>query len=366
MNHKERIQCAMNHGVPDRVPVMCQLSHGHIFQVLKISPSRFLFDPEAMAEGFFRMREMYDFDGMLVNNIHTAVSEDCLRGMKVEKGETEERVTMPDGRRYRCPYNDDALLVAEGPNPDIDEVDVETIVPVIEYDDCRVKTQKLLVEWSAGRYSVHGETVSPFDWLVVLMGLENTMVALVTEPEKCIELLERYTLQSVAFAKKQIDVGVDAMKISSPFVGSSFISKHMYERFVVPYERRLVQAVHEYRPGIPVYTHTCGFINDRLELMRSSGIDGIECLDPAPLGNVSLADAKQRIGKDMFIKGNMDAVNHLLHTTPEKLVPYVRSVMEQGMPSGGYILSTACSVAPAVDPEIMKLLVPIAKEYGRY
>lgn len=366
MNSKQRMQAAMHLQTPDRVPVMCQLSHGHIFRVLRPSPSQFYFNAHTMAESFAAMRELYGFDGVLVNNIHTTRTRDFLQQARVEKREEGEWVYLPDGSYYRCPYNDEAVFISQQPLPEIDDVEVEPLPVVTEIDDYRVEPQRLLVEWSKGEYSVHGETVSPFDWLVILMGVENTMMALLLDPEKCHRLLAHYLPQSLAFAKKQIDVGVDAMKISSPFVGSSFISKELYAQFVAPYEKQLVTSIHAYAPDIPVYTHTCGFIGDRLELMQSTGINGIECLDPPPLGDVDLADAKRRIGDRMFIKGNMDSVNHLLNATPESLEAYVKSVLAQGMPGGGYILSTACSVSPGVSPEVLKLLVPLAEQYGRY
>lgn len=37
-----------------------------------------------------------------------------------------------------------------------------------------------------------------------------------------------------------------------------------------------------------------------------------------------------------------------------------------GMPGGGYILSTACSVAPRMQPWKLELLTPLAEEIGRY
>ena len=100
--------------------------------------------------------------------------------------------------------------------------------------------------------------------------------------------------------------------------------------------------------------------------MAASGIDGIECMDPPPLGNTELKDAKARVGKKLFLKGNMDSVNVLLQATPESLEEYVRDMLKDGMAGGGYILSSACSVAPNVKPEILKLLVPLAEKYGRY
>jgi uroporphyrinogen decarboxylase len=368
MNSRERMQLAMKKQIPDRVPVMCQLSWGHILLNSGIRPSDFFFNGKYFAEAMLTMREMYNFDGVLVNNQFANRDEDFRKSLKIEVTNDAEICTLPNGDQYYCPFYDDPRFypAKKEAQPDINDVDVSNIKITDPIPDYKVEAQKILVAKANGQFSVHGETSSPFDLLIVLMGIENALMSLLLDPDKVHELLNLYTEQQLVVAKAQIDVGVDAMKISSPFVGSSFISKEAYAEFVLPYEKRFVQQVHKYKPGIPVYTHTCGFIGDRLELMAESEIDGIECLDPAPLGNVDLSDAKKRIGSNMFIKGNMDSVNVLLRATPEQLEEYVKKMIEDGAKNGGYILSSACSVAPKVRPEILKLLVPLAEKYGRY
>lgn len=83
------------------------------------------------------------------------------------------------------------------------------------------------------------------------------------------------------------------------------------------------------------------------------------------MGDTELADAKARIGQQIFIKGNMNSVA-LLADTKEQAIERVRRTLEDGKPGGGYILSTACSVAPRVQPWKLEMLVDLAEEYGRY
>ena len=142
------------------------------------------------------------------------------------------------------------------------------------------------------------------------------------------------------------------------------MSPKMYAEYVLPYERRVVDAVKEF--SIPVYTHTCGKIGDRLELMEQTGTMGIDTLDPHPLGNVALADAKNGVGKRLFLKGNMNSVSILEYTTKEEVVAEATERIQIGMPGGGYILSSACSIAPRVEPWKIELFTPLANEFGRY
>ena len=101
--------------------------------------------------------------------------------------------------------------------------------------------------------------------------------------------------------------------------------------------------------------------------MRESGASGLECLDPAPVGNVDIEDAFNRIGKSMFIKGNIDSINTLLFGSDEKIRNDVRHILETGMTKGrGFILSTACSIAPKVPKENILKLSELVEEFGYY
>jgi uroporphyrinogen-III decarboxylase len=56
----------------------------------------------------------------------------------------------------------------------------------------------------------------------------------------------------------------------------------------------------------------------------------------------------------------------MLHADDETFERAVRGRLEIGMPGSGYILSSACSVAPHVQPRRLLRMVELAEEYGRY
>jgi len=190
-------------------------------------------------------------------------------------------------------------------------------------------------------------------------------MALMLEPEKCKQILSRYTEGVRSIAIGMCRKNIDAIKISSPFAGMGFISPDLYRDFVLPCESEIIAAIR--RQGKHVYIHTCGSIDDRLELMCESGASGLECLDPPPVGNVDLEDAFRRIGDRMFIKGNIDSVNTLLVGDDEKVRNDVRKIIETGKNKGrGFILSTACSIAPLVSKERITMLSEMISEFGIY
>ena len=216
-----------------------------------------------------------------------------------------------------------------------------------------------------GEFSLHAEVSSPLDYLLDYLDYQNALMAMAIDPEKVKLILEKFTIGVVKMAEGLAEnCDIDAIKISSPFAGSDFISPEFYREFELPYLTQVADIIKKKRKS--AYVHTCGHINDRLEIIKEAGLTGIECLDPPPIGDVELEDAFQRIGGSMFIKGNIDSVNTLLDGTEEQIKTDVRSRIKTGMNQPGFILSTACSIAPKVSLGRISMLSELVKQYGQY
>ena len=62
----------------------------------------------------------------------------------------------------------------------------------------------------------------------------------------------------------------------------------------------------------------------------------------------------------------MNSVELLAAKTKDEVIAHVTDRILISKPGGGYILSTACSVSPRMEPWKLELLVPVAEEIGRY
>ncbi len=373
MTSRERLATAMELRVPDRVPVMCQMSIGHLLLRTGARPAAFWHSPEVFAEGLVRTARTYGFDGILVS-LHGHDPEWEKRILRVEPAGEGETVFWENGDRTRFPADDLPIPEAARPRrpPELAGFRPDSLPETVSFIPV---SQGLDFHFAPGRefeifhlvrrlagpdLSVHGEVTSPFDYFLRLFGFEQALLGLVEKPGLCRDVLGRFAEAVAALASGQAGLGVlDAVKISSPFAGAGFISPAFYKDFVQPFEGLVARAVRE--KGVPVYTHTCGDIHDRLELMADSGISGIECLDPPPLGRTDLAAAKRRVGGRIFIKGNIDPVNTLLRGSVAEVRADARRRLAVGSPGGGYILSSACSIAPRTPSENIAVLVEEAE-----
>lgn len=363
MNGKERMGLAMKGKKADQIPLMCQLSLGYLAQHFSDDLVRFWYTPEGLADAYIAAAEQYRFDGILVS-ISGRDPSTVERIASVADGENRSKiVSWKDNTYSDIPYNDfpiDRVPASRQQKPAfIEDVDPETITKITsgQLPDWQFNILEMILEKKGQTLSIHGEVGTAFEQFLELFDtMENGLMALIDDDEKAVEIMQRLNETVVLLALEQCRRGIDALKLSSPFAGSGFISKAMYERFVLPFEKEVIDSVHK-AYGIPCYIHTCGAIGDRLDLMLDTGTDGLECLDPPPLGTVDLAQASALLGDRAFIKGNLDSVNELQGNTPEQVLEIARKRIDIGKKHlGGYILSTACSIAPDVPPENIAIL----------
>jgi len=383
VSSREWVHRAMTLQKPRQIPVMSQLSIGHILLQTGVDPVQFNFTNEAYANNLLEMRKRYDFDGILIHK--PGREEKVLELTRQENVEAGIQLVFPDGGKILCPLDDDPQYL---PPSGYRRPSISEFKPSKIWDDIPQSMQHWWLncgllqlnsprdvpefwfecidrvkESVQGEYSLHGEVNSPFDSIFHLLDFEEVLIGTLTHPKAVHAILEVLTRVSLIWAIAQVQRGCDAIKLSSPWAGSAFISRPHYQEFVLPYEKRIVQAVRE--EGGAIYTHTCGAIGDRLDLIVESGVDGIECLDPPPLGDVKLEQAVADWGDQIFIKGNVDSVNTLLMEKPEKVFEDAAKRVAIGARGRGFILSSACSIAPKVSAENVHAMVRAARGFDR-
>lgn len=396
MNSKQRVMAAMNHRMPDRVPVMCQLALGHYFLHCDDNPSEIWFDSESFANALVCLQRRYGFDGILVNlpgrppnwrsNLKSYQKIDNTEHLRWKSGletivppddnpQTYQPGQMPLARadyksvdppdvRRTATYSFAGYVWNTWHAPELWDIDLQADLSDPKSYPAWFTAALEKVQQLAPDVSVHVEVFSPFTHLLELFGYEQALIALIDEPDKCHKLLSAFTQNVLAQIKLYAQCKPDAILVSSAFAGAGFISRQMYKEFVMPYEDEVFRVIREV--GLKSYVHTCGAIGDRLDLMSETCVDGIDTLDPPPLGTVNLAEAKSKYGERFFFKGNLDPVNEMLNADDQTFEQAVKDRIRIGKPASGYILSSACSVAPHVKAERLRRLTELAERFGKY
>lgn len=344
MTSRERIQKAMDGEIPDRVPYWCLLSLEHII-THGVEGNKQPKTIEELVEAEIKLTKKYNFDGALIylpGNRESANIKSFIRRSisDVPVGKSTNDFETADPEKWKL---------------EIPDYSVEDFFSS-HYARYLIGNDYHLGGWAADGFS------RAIQWFA---SLEEGMMALIIDPIKFKSLTEYFDNISIAWAKAQIEIGkMESIQISSPYAGSAFISIESYKDLVLPSVTRLAEAIT--KSNGYSYIHTCGSINDRIELLADSGTDGIECMDPPPLGDISLESAKSKVGNRIFLKGNLDSVNILLQASDDEVEAVVKDAIRIGKKNGGFILSSACSISRDVNPERIKNISKLTDRYGQY
>ena len=146
------------------------------------------------------------------------------------------------------------------------------------------------------------------------------------------------------------------------------MSPRDFDEFVVAYDAPLVELIHGY-PGRYVIVHSHGRVSGFLDAFDEIGMDGLNCLEPPPIGDVILSEAKQRVGDRYCLIGNIQ-YDDIARGSRESIERLVAEAIRAGAPGGGFILLPCASPyerpLPPRASENMIQYLKMGRKYGRY
>lgn len=197
-----------------------------------------------------------------------------------------------------------------------------------------------------------------------LMGMQDLLMAIATEPDLVLALVEMSVEINLKLAKEVAARGVKIVYTGDDIAynkGPLMSPKHFRE-LLYPGFCRVMSGFKEL--GLYVIKHTDGNLWPIMDMIVDSGID---CLDPIdPQAGMDLGEVKAKYGQRIALKGNVDCAQLMTYGTPEEVIEATKAALRQGMPGGGYILSSSNSIHSAVKPQNYAALLDTWREYGRY
>lgn len=157
----------------------------------------------------------------------------------------------------------------------------------------------------------------------------------------------------IAFGQACFEAGSDILHCGDSLASCDMISPRTYERFAFPYQKKVIQAWRAY--GGRTLLHICGNATQVLPLYAATGADIVE-IDH----KVDLAYAKQTIGDQTCLLGNLDPVSVLLQGTPDKVRRASEVCIAAAAHGGGYMLGSGCMVPRIAPLENLRAMVGVA------
>jgi uroporphyrinogen decarboxylase len=195
-----------------------------------------------------------------------------------------------------------------------------------------------------------------------LRGINTLSLDLFDRPAWVHRLMRMIADRQIRLFRRLAQSGIETINYNETWVGFG-ISPASYREFILPYDREVVQVIHD--AGMLVSYHNCGRARRLLELHADTGADALETLTPAGRsGDVDLADAKARIGDRITLFGGFN--EHVLYQGDASDVEAeVHRCMDAAAKGGRYIMRATGQIMAAT-PGNLEAMTAAVRKFGAY
>jgi len=316
MNGRERILAHLEGRAVDRLPVM-PITMQFACDLIGAQYRQYETDFRVLADAQIRVAEQFDFD--YVNTMSDPGREAADCGAVLEYLDNspaalvEEHAVLADKSK---------LAYLKIPNP-LGGGRMTNGLQGIALLRQRVGADKAVEGWIEG----------PMAEAADLRGINTVMLDFFDDPAFVRDLFEFVVEMELRFAKAQVEAGVDLIGVGD--AAASLVGPDIYEEFVWPYEKKLIDGLHALRTRARL--HICG--NTRFAL-KGMGRLGCEIVDLDFLSPVS--EGRQQMGPDQVILGNINPVAAVRNGTRQSLLHAIAECHRQAGPR--FIVGPGCEV----------------------
>ncbi len=358
MTGMERVITAMSGGKADRVPFMPQICFPHA--VLQLEDDyeagiiKCIEDPHYRMELMFEITKLYQSDGLRIlggSPVKYKISKSGSEYIAIDADTGKRTGTLNLGTG--------GIEPDEYPIKSIDDVHNMKVPEVDEiYASQEFELYREVVGWAGDDFckvAGIGLGLSP---VVSSRGMDNALFDLYDNEELVQALIEKHLCIAVNRAKAYSKCGIDTIYSGDPWSSCSVISPQIFEKYSFPCFKQFIEEV---KPtGMKIYVHICGNVDPIVERIAQLGADCIEPMDP--LGGVSPADFRRRIGENTALMGGVNTVT-LSSGTPEEVRQEALSCIEGAGKNGAYVLAAGDMVPFETPRENVFAMMEVAQGY---
>jgi MtaA/CmuA family methyltransferase len=182
-----------------------------------------------------------------------------------------------------------------------------------------------------------------------LRGINTLMLDFFDDPPFVRDLFAFVIELELGFAREQLKAGADVIGVGD--AAASLVGPDIYNEFVWPYEKKLVDGIHAL--GGKVRLHICGNTRRIFEGMGKLGCDIVDLDSMAPI-----SEARQKMGPKTILLGNLNPVTVLRNGDPAGVTAAIAECHHQAGPR--FIVGAGCEVPRDTPPKNLRALCAYA------
>lgn len=203
-----------------------------------------------------------------------------------------------------------------------------------------------------------------------MRGFDNYFVDFVANEKLLVALMRKVMELKMAYWDRALELvgdNVDAVHEADDFAGQykMLISPDAYRRIVKPLHKELFDFIHA-RTKAKLFFHSCGSIRPVIPDLIEIGVDILNPIQVSATGMDS-AELKMEFGDDIvFWGGGVDTQRVLGDGTPDEVRAETKRRISDLAPGGGFVFATVHNIQGNVPPENILAMWETLQEYGVY
>lgn len=332
MTPRDRVLAALARKKLDRPPAVCftQIATVDVMDAVGVSWPDAHLDPHKMAELGAAPSKVWGVECVRLPFCLTVEAE--IMGCRVDLGK-QDRTPMVKAHAF-----DENNIPEDLPVGALYKGRIPAVVEGVKIAKEKYGKDMAIVAGTTGPFTIAGHMV----------GTENLLLWIITNPEAVVKALKLATKLEAAYIEALAKAGADVIVMSDPSASTDMLSGEMFDEYAKPYIKECFS-----NPGdAKTVLHICGDTTVLLDHMVATGVSGLSIEE-----KVQPEKAVDIVNGRAALVGNIGVVRPLLQGTPED----VRLDALRVKNSGFNLVAPGCGLAARVPLVNLQAMVKAVK-----
>ncbi len=382
MTSRERVWKALNHNIPDRVPIdlggfqtgIHKKAYAELLAHLDISDEITILDPvQQLAKPCEEVLQRFNVDIRYIcahspDSFKSGIEQNIRDGKLWHDLKDEFGViwSMPDDQQLYMDISHHPL--ADAGVKDIEDYPFPDGSDSTRFTGVRQQALEMREETPYAISTGIGGVVYEICWY--MRGLERWFMDMLENIDFCEALLDqtlKFWIDYYTGFMAEVGDIIDIVMVGDDLAGQygPLFSPDFYRKVVKPRHKKLIQHIKSLTSA-KIWYHTCGGCVEYIPDLIDNGID---ILNPVQISAAKMdpQSLKNTFGKDIvFWGGGIDSQHILPFARPDEIREHVRKNIEIFKSGGGYVFNSVHNIQAGVPPENIVAMYDAAYEFGFY
>jgi uroporphyrinogen decarboxylase len=332
MTSKERVQMAINHEEPDKVPLDSWVAPevaDELVKILNVDTSK---DPFALGK---RLGNDFFYRAVGFCEGFSTIYDDTKK-----IGENLYQDSFGIKWSYKSQAYGGYCEMVSHPLADRKAYDTFTWPDPLKVSKAGLEENRALIARDGKQYGIIGAVAcSMLEGAWYLRGLDNFLMDLASDLDFVEDLLDHCMNHSLVLSKELVRMGVDILWWGDDYSVESgpIMSPELFRRLLKPRYAKVFSELRKIDKNVKIAFHCDGKVDWSLADMIETGVDIINPLQPDAN---DVPGVKKRFGKNLSVWGNVDTRNVMSKGSVTDVVEEVKNVIRILSPGGGHLLSS--------------------------